>query len=113
LVQEQKERGSMKNLLLAVFIFLMAGTFVSNAQQVVDNFDSSVADSVYLKISEGAPTRMDYTDDNVDFVEGVGSFKADIFVGAFHDWGSYAEIQHAAPEGEYLDFSGFDSLSIW
>ena len=31
----------MKNLLLAVFIFLMAGTFVSQAQKVVDNFDSS------------------------------------------------------------------------
>ena len=53
----------MKNLLLAVFIFLMAGTFVSQAQKVVDNFDSSAADSVYLKINEGAPTRMDYTDD--------------------------------------------------
>mgnify|MGYP005605326171 FL=1 len=91
----------------------MAGTFDSQAQQVVDNFDSSVADSVYLKISEGAPTRMDYTDDNVDFVEGTGSFKADIYVGAFHSWGSYAEIQHAAGDGEYLDFTGFDSLSIW
>jgi hypothetical protein len=103
----------MKNLLLAAFIFLMAGTFVSQAQQVVDNFVTSAADTVYLKINEGAPTRMDYTDDNVDFVEGTGSFKADIYVGAFHSWGSFAEIQHAAPEGEYLDFTGFDSLSIW
>lgn len=103
----------MKNLLLAVFVFLMAGTFVSNAQQVVDNFDSSVADSVYLKINEGAPTTMIYTDDHVDFQEGTGSLKADIKVGAFHDWGSYAELQHAAAEGEYLDFTGFDSLSIW
>ena len=103
----------MKNLILAIFTMLLAFTFVSQAQKVVDNFDSSVADSVYLKINEGPPTRMDYTDDNVDFIEGTGSLKADIFVGAFHPWGSFAEIQHAAPEGEYLDFTGFDSLSIW
>ena len=51
---------------------------------------------------------------HVDFVEGTGSFKADVYVGAFHDWGSYAEIQHAVTgDGEYLDFTGFDSLSIW
>jgi len=91
----------------------MAGTFVSQAQQVVDNFDSSVADSVYAKVSEGAPTTMIYADDHVDFIEGTGSFKADIKIGAFHSWGSYAEVQHASAEGEYLDFSGFDSLSIW
>lgn len=103
----------MKNLLLAVFIFLMAGTFVSQAQQVVDNFDSSAVNNFYLKINEGAPTTMIYTDNHTDFVEGTGSLTADVKVGAFHDWGSYAELQHAAPEGEYLDFTGFDSLSIW
>ncbi len=106
----------MKNLLLAVFIILMAGTFVSHAQKVVDNFDSSAEDSVYLKINEGPPTRMNYMDDNVDFVEGTGSFKADVYVGAFHPWGSFAEIQHAAGDagdGQYLDFTGYDSLSIW
>ncbi len=103
----------MKNLLLAVFILLMAGSFISNAQVVIDNFDSSVADTVYLKISEGFPTVMTYTDDHVDFHEGTGSFKADLKLGAFHDWGTFAEIQHAAPQGEFLDFSGFDSLSIW
>ncbi|MEO8232375.1 MAG: hypothetical protein ABI638_08825 [Ignavibacteriota bacterium] len=84
----------MKNLLLAVFILLMAGSFVSYAQVVVDNFDSSVADSVYLKINEGAATTMIYTDDNVDFHEGTGSFKADVKVGAYHDWGSFFE-QHS------------------
>jgi hypothetical protein len=103
----------MKNLLLAVFIFLMAGTLVSQAQQVVDNFDSSAVNNVYLKISEGAPTTMEYTDDHVDFQEGTGSLKADIKIGAFHSWGSYAEVQRPAPEGGYLDFTGFDSLSIW
>jgi hypothetical protein len=103
----------MKNLLIAVFIFLMANTFVSQAQQVIDNFDSSVADSVYIKVNEGPPTTMIYTDDHVDFQEGTGSFKADLKIGAFHSWGSYAEIQHAAPDGEFLDFTGFDSLSIW
>jgi hypothetical protein len=56
---------------------------------------------------------MNFSDDHVDFQEGTGSFKADIKIGAFHDWGSYAEIQHAAADGEYLDFSGYDSLSIW
>lgn len=103
----------MKNLLLAVFIFLMAGSFLSYAQKVVDNFDSSAADSIYGKINEGSATTMIYTDDHVDFHEGTGSFKADIKIGAYHDWGSYAEIQHASADGEYLDFSGYDSLSIW
>ena len=68
----------MKNLLLAVFIFLMAGTFVSQAQKVVDNFDSSAVNNVYAKISEQPGTTMIYTDDHVDFQEGTGSFKADI-----------------------------------
>jgi hypothetical protein len=103
----------MKNLLLAVFVFLMAGTFVSQAQKLVDNFDSSAVNNVYLKINEGAPTTMIYSDNHTDFQEGTGSFLADIKIGAFHSWGSYAEIQHASAEGEYLDFSGFDSLSIW
>ncbi|MFA6946898.1 MAG: T9SS type A sorting domain-containing protein [Pedobacter sp.] len=103
----------MKNLLLAVFIFLMAGTIVSQAQQVVDNFDSSAVNNVYVKINEGAPTTMIYTDNHADYQEGTGSFMADIKIGAFHDWGSYAEIQHAAADSGYLDFSGFDSLSIW
>ncbi len=103
----------MKNLLLAVFIFLMAGTFVSNAQQVVDNFDSSAVNNDYAKINEGALTTMIYTDNYTDFQEGTGSLTADIKVGAYHDWGSYAELQHAAAEGEYLNFTGFDSLSIW
>jgi hypothetical protein len=103
----------MKNLLLAVFILLMAGSFATYAQKVVDNFDTSAADTVYLKINEGAPTTMEYTDDHIDFHEGTGSFKADIKIGAFHDWGSFAEVQHLSADGEYLDFSGYDSLSIW
>ena len=102
----------MKNLLLAVFIFLMAGTFVSQAQQVVDNFDSSAVNNVYAKINEGAPTTMIYTDNHADYQEGTGSFMADIKIGAFHSWGSYAEIQHAAADSGYLDFSGFDSLTL-
>ena len=112
-VQTQTKRGNMKNLLLAIFFLLLATATVSQAQQVVDNFDSSAVNNVYLKINEGAPTSMTYTDDHSDFHEGTGSFKADVVVGAFHDWGSFAEIQHSAPDSSYLDFSGFDSLSIW
>lgn len=105
----------MKNLLLAVFVILTTVSFVANAQQsiVFDNFDSSAVNNVYAKISEGSPSRMDYSDNHTDFHEGTGSFQANLVLGSFHSWGTYTEVQKAAPEGGYLDFSKYDSLSIW
>ena len=103
----------MKNLLSTLLVILVAGSFVVKAQDevVYDNFDSSAVNNVYDKISEGS--EMIYTDNHSDFVEGTGSFTAKLVIGSFHSWGSYAEIQKAAPDGEYLDYSGYDSLSIW
>jgi hypothetical protein len=105
----------MKNLLLTVFVLFLTVSFFAKAQdqKLVDNFDSSAVKNTYSKVNEGAATVMNYSDNHTDFQEGTGSFQANIVVGAFHDWGSYAEIQMVAPDSGYLDFSGYDSLSIW
>jgi hypothetical protein len=102
----------MKNLVLA-FVFIVAAAFVANAQIVVDNFDTSVADTTYLLISEGPPTVMSVSDNHTDFHEGTGSLTLNAVIGDHHSWGSFAEIQNPAPEGEYYDWSTSDSLSLW
>jgi hypothetical protein len=103
----------MKNLLMTFFVLLLAGSFVSRAQIVIDNFDSSAANNRYLSISEGPPSVIELTDNHTDFYEGTGSITFKAVLGAFHDWGTYTEMQDAAPDGEYFDWSISDSLSIW
>jgi hypothetical protein len=103
----------MKNLLLALMLFFAANSFVSQAQVVVDNFDSSAVNNVYQLISEGPPTIMSVGDNHTDFQEGTGSLNLNTVIGDHHAWGSFAEIQNTAPEGEYFDWSISDSLSLW
>jgi hypothetical protein len=103
----------MKNLLLALFIIFAATSFVSQAQIVVDELDSSATNGVYQLISEGAPTVMSIADNYADKHSGTGSLDFNAVIGAFHDWGSFAELQNLAPEGTYFDWSISDSLSIW
>lgn len=103
----------MKNLLTIVFVFVLAGSLAAQGQILIDNFDSSAANNRYLSISEGPPTVIQLSDNHSDFHEGTGSINFHAVLGAFHDWGTYAEMQDAAPEGEYFDWSYSDSLSIW
>ena len=102
----------MRNFIFTVILSLLAGLTVSNAQ-MIDNFDSSVADSVYDVNSEGFPTVVTMADNPTDKVEGSGSMDFNAVIGAFHDWGSFAELVHHAPEGTYMDWSVNDSLSLW
>ena len=102
----------MKKLLMAMFVFLLAGSFVSQAQILIDNFDSSAVNNRYLSLSEN-PTVIQLSDNHTDFHEGTGSITFKAVLGAVHDWGTYAEMQDAAPTGEYFDWSYSDSLSIW
>ncbi len=102
----------MRNLIFTVILSLLAGLTVSKAQ-MIDNFDSSAADSVYDVNSEGAPTAVNLIDNTTDKIEGSGSLDFNAVIGAFHDWGSFAELVHHAPEGTYLDWSVNDTLSLW
>ncbi len=102
----------MRNITITVILFLLAGLTVSKAQ-MIDNFDSSVADSVYGVNSEGFPTVVNLADNPTDKVEGAGSMDFNAVIGAFHDWGSFAELVHQAPEGTFLDWSVNDTLSLW
>ncbi len=103
----------MKNFLLALFIIFAANSFVSQAQIVVDDMDSSVAKNIYSLISEGPPTVMSLSDNHTDMHSGTGSLDFNTVIGAFHDWGSFAEVQNLAPDGTYFDWSISDSLSLW
>jgi hypothetical protein len=87
---------------------------MSSGQVTIDSFDSSVAGAVYTLSTEGPPTRMNLTDNTTDFVEGTGSLEINAAIGAFHPWGSFAQlIYRAADEVGPQDWSVSDSLSIW
>lgn len=105
----------MKNLLLAVFILLLSGSFISLAQQsaMIDNFDNS-ATGVYEISTEGAPSSMTLTTNTVDKVEGTGALDVDAVIGSFHQWGSYAQLLFRTDSTDVLDWTQIgDSLSIW
>lgn len=103
----------MRNLLFTSIIFLMGSFLAIHAQTFIDNFDSSVADTVYNINSEGLPTVVTLADNHTDKHEGAGSMDFNASIGALHSWGSFAELVHHAPEGGYLDWSVNDTLSLW
>ena len=102
----------MRNVIITVILSLFVG-FTASRAQMIDNFDSSVADSVYDVNSEGAATVVNLFDNPTDKVEGSGSMDFNAVIGAFHDWGSFAELVHIAPDSTYMDWSVNDSLSLW
>ncbi len=103
----------MKNLLTIVFVLFLAGSLAAQGVVLIDNFDSSAVNNRYYRVSEGDPTTIDFADNHSDFHEGTGSFDFKAVLGAFHDWGTFAEMQDRPPAGEYFDWSYSDSLSIW
>jgi hypothetical protein len=107
------EKDNMKKLLTALLFVLTAGYIYSQAEILVDNFDSSVVQNRYLLINEGPPTVSSHSDNHTDFHEGTGSYNFHAVLGQHHDWGTYAEFQDAAPDSTYFDWSVSDSLSVW
>jgi hypothetical protein len=79
---------------------------------MIDDFDSSVADSLY-QISIEGNSIVEVTDDNTDFVQGTGSIKVNTFIGAINPWGSFAQLIYRTDSTDVLDWTINDSLSIW
>ena len=91
---------------------MAAGLSFSFAQTVIDNFDSSAVNDVYT-INLENPSVASMSDNHSDFQEGSGSLDFNAVLMDVHPWGTFAEIQNSATEGEYFDWSTSDTLRLW
>ncbi len=98
-----------------LLFLLMAYTAQGQLGQVIiDSFESAEPESLYLINSEGAPSRLELTQNTADFVDGSASLDLNAVVGSFHTWGSFVEFSYTAPSGTGpWDWSLSDSLSLW
>ena len=78
-------------LLVPVLLLVMSGLIIG--QVSINNFDSSVADSVFEILKEGDKSEVKLEDDHADFVEGTGSLLIDTKIGDYHQWGSYTTLK--------------------
>jgi hypothetical protein len=101
----------MKSLLTGVLMAFTAWPFLS-AQTMIDNFDSSAADSLYEISIEGNST-LEVTDDNTDFMEGSGALYVKTYIDSVNAWGSFSQLIYRTDSTDVLDWSISDSLSIW
>ncbi len=101
----------MKSTLLTLLLIVIGLSF-SQAQTVVDNFDSSAVNDVYT-INLEQPSSTSISDNHSDFQEGTGSLNFNAVLENIHPWGTFAEIQNSAAEGEYFDWSTNDTLRLW
>jgi hypothetical protein len=97
---------------LLMSVLLSLGS-VALAQVTIDNFDTSAVGGLYQVNVEGAPSRIDLSDNTVDFLEGTGSMTAKYVIGAFHPYGSYGNLIYHVPDEGVVDWTISDSLSIW
>ena len=99
----------------AILIVLVIGLWqsLSATPFTIDHFDSSAVDSLYEANVEGDPSRIDFTDNHSDFVEGTGAFDVHYVIGEFHQWGSFANAIYRTDSTETMDWSISDSFSIW
>ena len=105
----------MKQLIHLVLLLVLGISLSVTKGQVIESFDTDLsADSTYDLNVEGGLSRIDYTLNTSDFKEGTGAGVIDYVIGAYHQWGSYAQIIKRVPDGEpLLDWSTSDSISIW
>jgi hypothetical protein len=106
----------MKQFIHLVLLFVLGLSLsVTKGQIVIESFDTDLsADSTYDLNIEGEPSRIDYTLNTSDFKEGTGSGHVNYVLGAFHQWGTYAQLVKTIPDGETpFDWSISDSVSIW
>ena len=95
-------------------ILLMVLPVLAFGQSIIDDFESSAADSVYEENIEGGPSFIDFTDDSTDFADGAASLRVKYSIGAFHPWGSFANMIHRVDDdAPTYDWSDSDSLSLW
>ncbi len=105
----------MKKLIQLLLLLVLGVSLSVTKAQVIESFDTDLsADPTYDLNIEGDLSRIDYTLNNSDFKEGTGSGHVNFVIGAYHQWGSYAQLIKRVPDGEpLLDWAISDSLSIW
>ncbi len=105
----------MKQLIHFVLLLVLGVSLSVTKAQVIESFDTDLsADTTYDLNVEGDLSRIDYTLNTSDLKEGTGAGHVNYVIGAYHEWGSYAQIIKGVPDGEpLLDWSTSDSLSIW
>jgi hypothetical protein len=80
---------------------------------MIDNFDSSEADSIYDLNVEGGLSSITLSDNTTDVMEGSGSLNCKAVIGEYHPWGSFAQLIYRDTADVVQDWSISDSLSIW
>jgi hypothetical protein len=105
----------MKQIIHFVLLLVLGVSLSVTKGQIIESFDTDIsADPTYDLNVEGALSRIDYTLNTTDIKEGTGSGHVNFVIGAYHEWGSYAQLIKRVPDGEpLLDWSISDSLSIW
>lgn len=99
--------------LFLFFVLILSYSVVKG--QIIESFDTDISqNSTWQFLHEGGQSRIDYSLDLNDKVEGVGSAKLRMVIGAHHEWGSYAQIiKTLPPDDTPWDWSISDSLAIW
>lgn len=111
IIHKHKEQA-MKNTLLTLLLLAIGWSF-SPAQVIIDDFDASDA-GLYQVSIEAPPSRIDLSTNTTDKMQGTGALDAMAVIGAFHQWGSYAQLIYRTDSTDVLDWSIVgDSLSIW
>ncbi len=99
--------------LFYILLVVLAPSFVSFGQVMIDNFDAARPDTTHWLASE-APTAFSLEFDGADKVEGAGSALATANIAAVHPWGTYAQFGYTLPDSAApWDWSISDSISIW
>jgi len=103
----------MKIFFVTMFVLLLAVTLFPQTRVMIDDFDAS-ASGVYEISTEGAPSHIYLSTNTTDKVQGTGALDVDAAIGAFHQWGSYAQLIYRTDSTDVQDWSIVgDSLSIW
>jgi hypothetical protein len=103
----------MNRLIQFIFIFTLGVIVSLNAQTTIADFDSAAVDSIFEENVEGAASRIEFTDDYADFVQGTGALDVNYVIGEYHPWGSFANVLYRLPDSTTMDWSVSDSFSIW
>ncbi|MCX8056196.1 MAG: T9SS type A sorting domain-containing protein [Ignavibacteria bacterium] len=100
------------NIFLTVF-FLTSITYAQS--YIIESFDSNLSqDNTWQFLHEGPPSRIDYSLNTTDKVEGTGSALVKFVIGPHHPWGSYAQLIKTLPaDATPWNWTISDSLSIW
>lgn len=102
----------MKKVQLLILLSVVSISFVSRGQSLIESFDAVSTDTTYATLLE-APSTAAFSEATGDKVEGAASLRFHANLASVHDWGTYVQRQKLYPEGQFLDLSKNDSLSLW